>query len=239
MCGSELHALPEGVQRVSRFLQDAGHPHAPQMLDGAARTAQEAADQLSILVGQVAKSIIFKRRSDGAAVLVVTSGDRRVDETKVTQLVGKVGRADADFVIVDLEGTATDRIGFAVSRSDLVLIPLQSSVLDAAEAAKSVKLVRQMWRVVNREIPYRVFFTRVPPAIRERTARDIDRQFAGAEIPVLPATLIDRAAFRTLFSLGGTLHELETSDVSGLDSAKENAREYAQAVINATKGGAA
>jgi hypothetical protein len=95
MCGSELHALPEGVQRVSRFLQDAGHPHAPQMLDGAARTAQEAADQLSILVGQVAKSIIFKRRSDGAAVLVVTSGDRRVDEKKVTQLVGKVGRADA------------------------------------------------------------------------------------------------------------------------------------------------
>lgn len=32
-------------------------------------------------------------------------------------------RASADFVIVDLEGTATDRIGFAVARSDLVLIP--------------------------------------------------------------------------------------------------------------------
>ncbi|MEX8194816.1 YbaK/EbsC family protein [Comamonas guangdongensis] len=98
MCGSELQTLPEGVQRVSRFLQDAGHPHAPRMLDGAARTAQEAADQLDILVGQVAKSIIFKRKSDGAAVLVVTSGDKRVDEKKVTELVGKVGRADADFV---------------------------------------------------------------------------------------------------------------------------------------------
>ena len=98
MCGSELHALPEGVQRVSRFLQDAGHPHAPQMLDGAARTAQEAADQLSILVGQVAKSIIFKRRMDGVAVLVVTSGDKRVDEKKVAALVGPIGRADAEFV---------------------------------------------------------------------------------------------------------------------------------------------
>ena len=98
MCGSELHALPEGVQRVSRFLQDAGHPHARQMLDGAARTAQEAADQLSILVGQVAKSIIFKRRIDSVAVLVVTSGDKRVDEKKVAALVGPVGRADADFV---------------------------------------------------------------------------------------------------------------------------------------------
>ena len=146
-------------------------------------------------------------------------------------------RTDADFVIVDLEGTATDRVGFAVARSDLVLIPLQSSVLDAAEAAKSVKLVRQMWKVANREIPYRVFFTRVPPAIRERTARDIERQFTGAAVPVLPATLIDRAAYRTLFSLGGTLHELETADVSGLETAKENAREYAQAVINAIRGG--
>src|SRR5690554_1187253 len=148
-------------------------------------------------------------------------------------------RAEADFVIVDLEGTATDRVGFAVARSDLVLIPLQSSVLDAAEAAKSVKLVRQMWKVANREIPYRVFFTRVPPAIRERTARDIERQFTGAAVPVLPATLIDRAAYRTLFSLGGTLHELEAADVSGLETAKENAREYAQAVINAIKGGTA
>lgn len=146
-------------------------------------------------------------------------------------------RTDADFVIVDLEGTATDRIGFAVARSDLVLIPLQSSVLDAAEAAKSVKLIRQMWKVANREIPYRVFFTRVPPAIRERTARDIGRQFSGAAIPVLPATLTDRAAYRTLFSLGGTLHELEVADVSGLETAKDNAREFAQAVINAVRGG--
>jgi len=98
MCGSELHALPEGVQRVARVLQDASHPHAPVMLDGAARTAQEAADGLGVLLGQIAKSVIFKRKADGVAVLVVTSGDRRVDEKKVSALVGKVGRADADFV---------------------------------------------------------------------------------------------------------------------------------------------
>jgi prolyl-tRNA editing enzyme YbaK/EbsC (Cys-tRNA(Pro) deacylase) len=98
MCGAELHALPEGVQRVSRALQDAGHPHAPVMIDGAARTAQEAADSLGVQLGQIAKSVIFKRKEDGVAVLVVTSGDRRVDEKKVAALVGKVGRADADFV---------------------------------------------------------------------------------------------------------------------------------------------
>ena len=98
MCGAELHALPEGVQRVARALQQAGHAHGPLMLDGAARTAQEAADGLGVQLGQIAKSVIFKRKSDAVAVLVVTSGDRRVDEKKVSALVGKVGRADADFV---------------------------------------------------------------------------------------------------------------------------------------------
>ena len=98
MCGAELSALPEGVQRVARLLQDKGHPHAPQMLDDAARTAQQAADALGIEVAQIAKSIVFRRKSDDAAVLVVTSGDKRVDEKKVEALVGKLGRADAEFV---------------------------------------------------------------------------------------------------------------------------------------------
>ncbi len=101
MCGAELRSLPEGVQRVARLLQEQGHPHAPRMLDDAARTAQQAADALGIGVGQIAKSIIFRRKVDDAAVLVVTSGDRRVDEKKVAALVGQgggLGRADAEFV---------------------------------------------------------------------------------------------------------------------------------------------
>ena len=98
MCGAELHSLPEGVQRVAQALQQAGHLHAPVMLSDAARTAQEAADGLGVQLGQIAKSVIFRRKQDDAAVLVVTSGDRRVDEKKVSALVGKVGRADADFV---------------------------------------------------------------------------------------------------------------------------------------------
>ncbi len=95
---TKVTSLPDTVQRVARRLQDAGHPHGPQMLDAAARTAQQAADALGIAVGQIAKSIIFRRRSDDVAVLVITSGDRRVDEKKVDALVGKTGRADADFV---------------------------------------------------------------------------------------------------------------------------------------------
>jgi prolyl-tRNA editing enzyme YbaK/EbsC (Cys-tRNA(Pro) deacylase)/predicted Fe-S protein YdhL (DUF1289 family) len=98
MCGAELKLMPEGVQRVAAFLQIQDHSHGPVMLDEAARTAQQAADVLGIAVGQVAKSIIFRRKSDDAAVLVVTAGDQRVDEKKVAALVGPLGRADAAFV---------------------------------------------------------------------------------------------------------------------------------------------
>ncbi len=102
MCGAELTQLPDGVQRVASFLQAAGHVSAPRILQDAARTAQQAADALGVELGQIAKSIIFKRKSDDVAVLVITSGDKRVDEAKVQALVcdggGKLGRADADFV---------------------------------------------------------------------------------------------------------------------------------------------
>ena len=106
MCGAELKPLPDGVQRVAAALQAAGHDHGPVMLDDAARTAQQAADALGVQVGQIAKSIIFRRKDDDAVVLVITSGDRRVDEKKVAALVGKISRADAEFVRA--------RTGFAI-----------------------------------------------------------------------------------------------------------------------------
>lgn len=93
---------PAGMQRVADALRALGHAHPPVVLNDAARTAQQAADALGVALGQIAKSIIFRRKSDDAAVLVVTSGDLRVDEKKVQALVcsegGKLGRADAEFV---------------------------------------------------------------------------------------------------------------------------------------------
>ncbi len=94
--------LPDAVQRVSLWLRERAHVHAPVMLDAAARTAQQAADALGVELGQIAKSIVFCRQPDLRAVLVIASGDRRVDERKVAGLIcgqGQVlGRADADFV---------------------------------------------------------------------------------------------------------------------------------------------
>jgi prolyl-tRNA editing enzyme YbaK/EbsC (Cys-tRNA(Pro) deacylase) len=95
---TDLERYPEGFRRVARALAERGHPHAPRWLEASARTSQEAADALGVAVGQIAKSVIFKRRADGAAVLVIASGDRRVDEKKVAARTGALARADAEFV---------------------------------------------------------------------------------------------------------------------------------------------
>jgi prolyl-tRNA editing enzyme YbaK/EbsC (Cys-tRNA(Pro) deacylase) len=92
------NALPDGARRVAATLAELGHPHDVVLLPVTGRTAADAASALGVELGQIAKSIVFRRREDDAAVLVVTSGDLRVDEKKVSALVGKVGRADADFV---------------------------------------------------------------------------------------------------------------------------------------------
>jgi prolyl-tRNA editing enzyme YbaK/EbsC (Cys-tRNA(Pro) deacylase) len=104
----------ESVQKVVAVLHAAGHAQPPRWLDAAARTAQQAADALGVGLGQIAKSVIFRRTNENAAasddattsgdaaVLVVTAGDRRVDVAKVQALVCQgaelLGRADAHFV---------------------------------------------------------------------------------------------------------------------------------------------
>ena len=69
-----------------------------------ARTAESAAEQLDVSVGQIANSLVFALPAAGDAepdaLLVMTSGAHRVDTAKVAGLLGvdRLDRADADFV---------------------------------------------------------------------------------------------------------------------------------------------
>lgn len=65
------------------------------------RTATDAAAAVGCDVGQICKSLVFRRmRSDPPRpLLVIASGANRVDEARVGELVGgPIGKADAAFV---------------------------------------------------------------------------------------------------------------------------------------------
>ena len=91
--------LPASAQRVQDALAAAGTDARVVELPVAARTSQQAADALGIEVGQIAKSLIFRAVPSGRAVLVIAAGDRRVDEARISALLGEaIERATPDFV---------------------------------------------------------------------------------------------------------------------------------------------
>ena len=91
-------ALSASAQRVQDALAAAGVPTVITEYDTSARTSAEAASVLGCLVGQIAKSLVF-RATSGTPVLVIASGANRVDEAKIAALAGEpIGKADAGFV---------------------------------------------------------------------------------------------------------------------------------------------
>ena len=61
-------------------------------------------------------------------------------------------------VLIDLEGTKNTRVTYAISQSDLVLIPVQGSILDAQEAAEAIKLIKRAEQAFKRKIDFAVPF---------------------------------------------------------------------------------
>jgi len=141
----------------------------------------------------------------------------------------------ATFVIVDLEGTASMMAGYALSRADLVIIPAQGSNLDATEAVKAIKLVRSQEKAFQRKIPFSILFTRTSAAIRPRSLQSIEAEFAQNGVPMFGSQIHERDAYRAIFAFGGTLADLDPTQVSNLPAAKLNARTFAGEVIETLK----
>lgn len=135
------------------------------------------------------------------------------------------------FVIVDLEGTASLMVANAIGMSDLVLIPIQGSSMDARGGAKTIRLIANQAKMARRPIPHCVVFTRTSAAVRSRALRNVQEQLAAGGIDTCKTHIVERAAYRDLLDYGGTLSDLRGAQVSNIDKAITNAREFAGEVV--------
>jgi prolyl-tRNA editing enzyme YbaK/EbsC (Cys-tRNA(Pro) deacylase) len=95
------------IRRVQEALAALGLDAQVVELGRSARTAAEAAAAVGCRVDQIAKSLVFRLRDSGRALLVITSGANRVDEAAVGALAGEpLDKADAAFV--------REQTGFAI-----------------------------------------------------------------------------------------------------------------------------
>ena len=153
----------------------------------------------------------------------------------VDQIEGASGKSQ--FVIVDLEGTASLMVANAIGMSDLVLIPIQGSSMDARGGAKTIRLISNQAKMARRAIPHCVVLTRTSAAVRSRALKNVQEQLAEGGIDGCATPIVERAAYRDLFDYGGTLSGLDPSQVSNVDKAIENARQFAGEVIAKLKQG--
>ena len=124
-------------------------------------------------------------------------------ESDSERLLGDLRRAqaEADLVVIDLEGTANQAMLYAAGKSDLVLVPAQPSRFDVVEAVKTIGVVRKAADLVGRDIAHRVVLSRTP-VLRQRVADHSRTQFLRAELPLLPVELVQRAAFQSMTYTG-------------------------------------
>jgi len=161
-----------------------------------------------------------------------------VTEDSIVDLI-ETAAADTQFVIVDLEGTASLMVANAIGMSDLVVIPAQGASMDAKGAAKTIKLIRNQERMARRPIPHSVLLTRTSAAVVSRALKNVREQLDQAGIDVFQTAIVERAAYRDIFDYGGLLSDLGAEQVSNVEKARDNAREFAGEVIAKLKQAAA
>lgn len=84
---------------MRQALSDAGVSAEIREMPTTTRTAEDAANSIGCSVAQIVKSLIFRGRESGSAILVLASGPNRVDPSLLAMEAGEpVGQADADFV---------------------------------------------------------------------------------------------------------------------------------------------
>lgn len=138
--------------------------------------------------------------------------------------------ATAQFVFVDLQGSASLEMAEAISRASLVLVPMQAKTEDMRGAGKAVALIARQAKVLGKEIPFRILFVRTNPQIQTKDERKIRSSVREANLPVLSTSLHERVAYANLFSHKMALDEMG-KDVNGLKKAQENVLSLTQEIL--------
>jgi len=139
------------ADRVRHALAQLGVEAEIRSFDASTRTSADAAAAIGCQVAQIAKSLVFRAKPSGRAVLVIASGINRVSEAKLAAALGEaIGKADAAFV--------RDKTGFAiggvapVGHSEKPVIFIDEDLLQYAEIWASAGTPNSVFRLTPGEL---------------------------------------------------------------------------------------
>lgn len=227
----------------------------PKGGSGKTTSAMLLAEQIAISGGRVAILDLDPNANILAWAQAREAEDREIPFTvharpqaeETVELIDNLS-GEADYLIIDLEGSKDQIVTFALSRTDLCIIPLDGSPMEARQAATAVRLVQTTSNMIRTPIDYTLLFTRTNAAFQTTDERDVRQEMEMNSIPTLPVRIAKRAPYTRIFRDGVLLtelpdiveteHEGKTASVKDkalkqVAGAIDNARDYAQAVIHA------
>ena len=159
-----------------------------------------------------------------------------VDGPAEDDLIDFVGSYEdkCEVLLMDMEGTASQIVTFAMSQSDLCIIPFEPTPMETRQAARAVKLVERTSKMITREIKYSLLMVRTNAAFQTHDEKDVRAALNG--VPVLDAALVRRAAYTRIFRDAELLGELDPSKVSNIEKATVNAKAFAMNTLELLKG---
>lgn len=226
----------------------------PKGGSGKTTSAMLLAEQIALAGGRVAvldldpnaNILAWSQIRQGEGKNVPFAVHARPQTEELVELIDGL-EGEADYLIIDLEGSKDQVVTFALSRTDLCIIPLDGSPMEARQAAQAVRLVQTTASMIRSPIPYALLFTRTNAAFQTTDERDVRQEMALHNIPTIPVRIAKRAPYTRIFRDSLLLSELPKiveSEITGkaasaqekarkqVASAIENAQSYAQALID-------
>ena len=182
-----------------------------------------------IVIDADPRSTIDHWRQGNSKSKVVVRADAREDT--IAPII-KEAAAEYQFVIIDLQGTANLRVSRAISRADLVIMPIQEGPLETRGAAETVKYVLDIEQDYDRPIPYVFLMTRTSAAIPTRMKKKLYETLAERGLTILNTELVARQAYREMLAERLALDELDPKEVSGVVNAIKNAANFTAEVVD-------
>ena len=148
----------------------------------------------------------------------------------LTVLIDRL-QSQFQFVIIDVQGSANQEMFSAMSRADLVPLPMQPLTADVQVATRAIRLIRTQESLFKRSIAHAIVLIRTSPLIVKLEEKDIRKRYRrcrdATPYPQYEPTYCVLPHDKYKLSLG----ELNESKTNGLDSAQENAKELTAELI--------
>lgn len=138
-----------------------------------------------------------------------------VGRPRTENLVSEIEKLEknTDYLVIDLEGTKDQIATFALSRTDLCLVPIDGSALEARQAASAIGLVQQTAAMARQEIKSAIVFARTNAAFQTTDERDVRSSLSSNDIPIISERIVSRSAYRRIFRDALTLEEIEKATI--------------------------